>query len=87
MNKVSGSCDYSGYWSSDSNSCSLNNTFSVGIFKWLSKKTGHGLKKSKVLFRVKGYVSNPSLVYKTAIKICQEMANGIFPKTKLMWVE
>ena len=47
-------------------------TFSVGIFQWLLKASGKGLKKSKVKYRVKGYTSNPEPVYKRAREICDE---------------
>jgi hypothetical protein len=32
----------------------LTNTLSVGIFQWIYKADGHGLKKSKVVYRIKG---------------------------------
>ena len=47
-------------------------TFSVGIFRWLLKVSGKGLKKSAVMYRVKGYTSNPEPVYKRAKEICEE---------------
>ncbi len=34
-------------------------TFSLGIFQWLPKANGNGLKRGKVVQRVKGYVSCP----------------------------
>lgn len=33
---------------------SASNTLSVGIFQWIYKADGHGLKKSKAVYRVKG---------------------------------
>lgn len=47
-------------------------TFSIGIFLWLPKASGKGLKKSAVKYRVKGYTSNPKPVYKRAEEICEE---------------
>ena len=48
-------------------------TFSLGIFRWLLKASGKGLKKSAVMYRVKGYTSNPEPVYKRAKEICEEL--------------
>lgn len=54
---------------------SSQSTFSVGIFQWLPKKTGVGLKKSAVKYRVRGYVSNADAVYTRAKEICSRMDN------------
>ena len=32
----------------------LSNSLSVGIFQWIYKADGHGLKKSKSVYRVRG---------------------------------
>jgi hypothetical protein len=47
-----------------------NSTFSVGIFQWVPKANGKGLKKSAVVKRVRGYVSSPDKVYNKAREIC-----------------
>ena len=47
-------------------------SFSVGIFRWLPKASGKGLKKSAVMYRVKGDPSNLEPVYKRAKEICEE---------------
>lgn len=46
-------------------------TFSVGIFQWLLKASGKGLKRSKVVYRVRGKVGNAELVYGRARRICR----------------
>jgi len=55
---------------------SVCNTFSVGIFKWVKKKSGPGFKKSAVIYRVKGRLSQPDRVYTRAYNICLMMDNG-----------
>jgi hypothetical protein len=47
--------------------------FSVGIFQWIQTVDGKRLKKSAVIRRVKGYISDPEPVYEKAKKICKEM--------------
>ena len=51
-------------------------TFSVGIFKWIAKASGVGLKKSAVIHRVKGSVSYPEKVYGKADEICDMLDKG-----------
>lgn len=46
-------------------------TFSVGIFRWLPKASGKGLKKSKVIYRVRGKVDNAELMYARAREVCK----------------
>lgn len=48
-------------------------TFSVGIFQWLLRASGKGLKKSAVKYRVRGSVSNQKAVYKRAEEVCNEL--------------
>lgn len=47
-------------------------TFTLGIFQWIPKKKGTGLKRGKVQKRVKGYVSYPKEAYETARAIVTE---------------
>ncbi|MCM8543427.1 MAG: hypothetical protein NE328_24370 [Lentisphaeraceae bacterium] len=47
-------------------------TFSIGIFQWLPKASGKGLKKSKTI-RVKGYVIEAQKAYKKADEVCQRL--------------
>lgn len=42
------------------------NTFSVGIFQWLPKLSGKGLKRSSVIKRIRGLTSDPKAVYDQA---------------------
>ena len=67
----SGSCspkDGHGVWDSQE-------TFSVGIFQWIPKSSGTGLKKTAVKYRVKGRVEQYKAVYKRAEEICSRMDN------------
>ena len=57
-------------------------TFSVGIFQWLPKANGKGLKRSPVCYRVKGSVSNDHKVYKRAREVCRLLDKGEILKTK-----
>jgi len=57
-------------------------TFSVGIFEWLEKASGNGLKRSPVKYRIKGRVSNPDAVYNRAREVCKKFDDGWFPKSK-----
>lgn len=61
-------------------------TFSVGIFQWLPKSSGKGLKKSAVKFRIKGNVNDAEKVYKKAKECCKMMDDGLIFKTKSMTV-
>ena len=90
--------DYSGMCAPAKGCTTMNQSFSVGIFQWVPRKwrkskckhthesSSKGLKKSPVKFRISGPISDPALVYMEAKRICTEMDNGIFPKTKSMRV-
>lgn len=47
-------------------------TFSVGIFQWISKTSGNGMKRSRVLKRIHGETSLSSDVYKRAREWIEE---------------
>jgi hypothetical protein len=49
-----------------------NITFSVGVFQWIPKSRGKGLKRGKVIKRISGLVAKPDDVYSRAEKICKE---------------
>ena len=51
-------------------------SFSVGIFQWVPKASGKGLKKTAVKYRVKGFSSNPEPVYARAEEICRMFDEG-----------
>ena len=48
-------------------------TFSLGIFQWVPKSGGKGLKRSKVTRRVKGYTSQPEEAFAKARTIVAEL--------------
>ncbi|HEY2588403.1 MAG TPA: DUF4304 domain-containing protein [Tepidisphaeraceae bacterium] len=47
-------------------------TFSVGVYQWVPKSSGKGLKKSKTI-RVVGYVVEPDKVYERAEQLCRQL--------------
>ena len=67
----SGQCAPSESWSGGS----IYRTFSLGIFQWVPKASGEGLKRGKVVRRVSGKRSDPKPVYDAARAICDEL-NG-----------
>ena len=79
--------DFSGSCAPNFKGSSMHNTFSVGIFQWLPKASGKGLKKSAVKFRVKGNVSDAKKVYVIAKMHCLLMNDGKIPTTKSMTVK
>jgi hypothetical protein len=57
-------------------------TFSVGVFKWLPKAGGKGLKRSPVIYRVKGRMSQPEKVYDRAEELCDWLDGQVWRPTK-----
>jgi hypothetical protein len=57
-------------------------TFSVGIFQWLAKSRGKGLKRSAVKVRVGGLISDPEKVYARARMIVDELDRGEYRGTR-----
>lgn len=55
---------------------STYNTFSVGVFRWERKSSGRGLKKSPVLLRISGLVSEADRVYSEARRWCDALDRG-----------
>lgn len=47
-----------------------SNTVSLSIFQWVYKADGHGLKKSKAIYRVKGPASKWKEINERARHIC-----------------
>ena len=68
--------DFSGSYSPGGIIIASQRTFSVGIFKWIAKANGKGLKKSAVIHRVRGYVSDPDEVYTVAGNLCDYFDDG-----------
>ncbi len=57
-------------------------TFSLGCFQWVRRGrlgTGEGLKKGKIMYRVKGQVSAPDEAYQKAREYCAKQ-NAYFAK-------
>ena len=50
-------------------------TFTLGIFQWVPKANGEGLKRGKVIRRVKGYTASPDEAFEKARQIVAEL-NG-----------
>lgn len=75
--KFEGKHDYSGSCAPGGAVYSNQQTFSVGVFQWLPKANGKGLKKSAVKLRVRGYSSQPGKVYHYAETACDDMDMGI----------
>lgn len=51
-------------------------TFSVGIFQWVAKSSGKGVKRSKTVERIKGPVSRAEEIYAKARARCAELNGG-----------
>jgi hypothetical protein len=47
-------------------------TFSVGVFQWIPKASANGLKRGKVVKRIKGLTANPEEVFQKARIECEE---------------
>lgn len=58
--------------------------FSVGVFQWLPKSGGKGLKRGPVKVRVKGFVRDAEKVYSKAREICAKLDSGWVPDKKSM---
>ena len=79
MNKIEGKHYYDGEW--DPSKTTINHAqhkmFSVGIFKWIPKANPeNGLKRTAVIFRVHGKVSDIELVYSEAKWYCDMLDAG-----------
>lgn len=57
-------------------------TFSVGIFQWVPKASGNGLKKTPVKYRVFGLITQPESVFARAREICAAMDSGEWKSNK-----
>lgn len=57
-------------------------SFSVGVFQWLTKADGKGLKRSPAACRVKGWVSRPDQAYAVAREVVRRLEAGeLLPTT------
>ena len=48
-------------------------TFSVGVFQWIPKAGGKGLKRGPVVGRIRGYSADAEDVYRDADQLCKEL--------------
>lgn len=62
--------DFDGACQPPANGTAWNHTFSVGVFQWLSKASGKGLKRGKTIKRISGPSHNPEAVYAKAETFC-----------------
>lgn len=60
--------------------------FSVGVFQWLPKSGGKGVKRGPVKIRVKGYMKDADKVYAMANELCAKLNAGWVPDRKSMTV-
>jgi hypothetical protein len=74
-----GRYDFSGSCAPNGNQFMSNHTFSLGIFKWILKADGVGLKKSAVVKRIRGRVYDAEDVYRRAQAECDKL-NGETPQ-------
>lgn len=66
---------------------SLAATFSVGIWQWLPKAGGKGLKRSRTI-RVTGYTADPERVYAKAQELCERLnAEGASAEDPPAWLQ
>ncbi len=65
-NPKAGDLDYDGSCAPNAPCAFSHITFSVGIFQWMPKADGKGIKRGKVIKRIKGYSSEPAIVFKMA---------------------
>jgi hypothetical protein len=61
-----------------------NVTFSVGIFQWVPTKSGKGLKKGKVVKRLKGLSSDPNELFERAKAQVEKMNREMNHRTSYL---
>ena len=72
-----GEWDYDGNCAPGQQGKTWNETFSVGIFQWLQKKNGKGLKRGKSICRIRGDCKNPQEVYDKAEEVIKRRTRKI----------
>jgi len=65
--------DFDGAYTPGNASMFHRQTFSVGIFRWVPKASGKGVKRSAVIKRIRGLMSNPEDVYRRAQAECDRL--------------
>jgi len=51
-------------------------TFSVGVFQWIAKSNGKGVKRGKSIKRFSGFVADPECVYRQVRAFIEEQEKG-----------
>lgn len=87
MNRIDGEAGrhaFDGQWAPGRRALiySAQETFSVGIFEWLPKSNGKGVKRGPVKVRVKGSVINPGRVTQRAEEIAAQLDAGTYAGPK-----
>ena len=72
-NAIAEEWDYDGYCAPHNTSSDAFETFTLGVFQWLPKASRKGLKRGKVVERIKGTRHNPSLAYDKAERRIAEL--------------
>lgn len=65
-NPKAGDWDYYGMCTPGERGHTWNKSFSIGIFQWIPKASGKGIKKGKAVKRVHGLVTEKKSVFKKA---------------------
>ncbi len=74
-----GMWDYDGAYDPNKPHAFHSETFSVGVFQWVKRASGKGLKRTAVVKRIRGSVSNPEEVYSEAQKCCDQLNHKAHP--------
>lgn len=70
-----GKWDFSGSCAPSENGSAVwagQQTFSLGCFQWVKRKSGKGFRPGKVRYRIKGHVSEPQIAYAKAREFCDK---------------
>ncbi len=66
----------------------LYRTLSVGIFQWLPKASGKGIKRSPASARVLGYMAEPDRIFAKAAELCRRLnAEATGPQGRPTWLQ
>lgn len=60
----------------------MQETFSVGVFEWVAKSSGKGVKRGPVKVRVRGPFSEPEKVFDKAREIAAALDAGTYSGPK-----
>ena len=72
-NRVAFQFDFDGACIPPAYGNSVFRTFSVGIFQWVPKSSGKGLKRGKAIKRIRGSTANSREVLDRAEKMCSDL--------------